>query len=226
MNASRAPSGHGPDRPAGPRVRRFADLAARILDTPAHLGRVRLVAIDGTAGSGKSTFARRLAAALRDARASTTELHTDDLLDGWTDLVAFWPRLEAGVLAPLAAGWPGSFHAYDWNTGRFRQEATSVPVSDVLLIEGVTSARAAVRKRLSLAVYLVAPRAVCLARGLARDGEALRPQWLHWMAAEEAYFAGEPNDPGAVFVDGAPTVPHDQEQEYVEGESPPVTVPA
>src|SRR4051812_48034593 len=43
-----------------PAVRRFADLAAGVLATP---GPVRIVGVDGCGGSGKTTFAARLAAA-------------------------------------------------------------------------------------------------------------------------------------------------------------------
>ena len=73
-----------------------------MLAAPPRLGPVRLVAVDGFAGSGKTTFAGRLAEAL-----GAQVLHTDDLLEGWVDTVSFWPRLEEWVLAPLRAGRPG-----------------------------------------------------------------------------------------------------------------------
>src|SRR6202035_841918 len=88
---------------------RFADLADRILATPARLGPVRLVAVDGPAGAGESTFAGPLAGALRAAGAMAGEIHTEDLLDGWADIVGFWPRLDSGVLEPLRTGRPGSY---------------------------------------------------------------------------------------------------------------------
>ena len=89
------------------RVERFADLAAEIGRRPARLGAVRLVAVDGPSGAGKTTFAERLAGALIRAGRRVEVVHTDDLLDGWEDQFTFWTRLECGVLEPLARGEPG-----------------------------------------------------------------------------------------------------------------------
>src|SRR5438105_1822652 len=94
-------------------VGRFADLADVVQRRPARLGPVRLVAVDGPAGAGKTTFAGRLGTALRGTGASVTEIHVDDLLAGWTDLTGFWPRLREGVLDRLRRGEPGSYPRYD-----------------------------------------------------------------------------------------------------------------
>jgi uridine kinase len=177
---------------------------------------VRLVTVDGLAGSGKTTFAGRLAAALRATATTVGEVHTDDLLAGWTGITTFWQRLEDGVLMPLAAGRPGAYHSYDWGAGRFRSQPTPVPVPDVLIIEGVTGAAAAGPHRRTLAVQVVAARELRLARGIARDGEAQRQHWLRWMRDEETHVAAAPHDPADVVVDGAPTLPHDADREYVE----------
>jgi uridine kinase len=197
-------------------IERYADLARRVLDTPPRLGAVRLVAVDGPAGSGKTTFAARLAAELRASGASAAEIHTDDLLEGWTDMVSFWPRLTEWVLDPLRRGEPARYRRYDWVRGRFEDEWQPLPVPGVLVVEGVTSARAAVRPYLGLGVLVWAGRDLRLARGIARDGEALRPEWLRWMAAEDRHFAADDTARRAdLVVDGAPEVPHDPEREYV-----------
>jgi uridine kinase len=183
---------------------------------PARLGPVRLVTVDGPAGSGKSTFAGRLAAELRAAGSVVEEVATDDLLDGWVDLDSFWPRLESGVLVPLAAGRPGGYRSYDWDAGRFRRQRTPVAVPDVLIVEGVTSTRAVGPGRTTVAIRIFAPRDLRLSRGIARDGERLLPQWLHWMRAEDDYMAQDPPGADDVLVDGASTFPHDARREYVE----------
>src|SRR5262245_21500525 len=85
-------------------LQRYEDLAASVIATQAVAGAVRLVAVDGPGGSGKTTFAARLAAALRPRDGTFAVIHTDDLLDGWADQVSFWPRLEEWVLAPLRRG--------------------------------------------------------------------------------------------------------------------------
>jgi len=199
-------------------VRRYADLARAVLDAAPRLGPVRLVAVDGPAGSGKTTFAGRLGRALRAAGATVAEVHTDDLLEGWADTVSFWPRLEQQVLGPLRRGESGAYRRYDWDQGKFRVELIPVPVTDVLIVEGVTTARTAIRGELTLAVWLAAPRELRLARGIERDGEALRPQWLRWMADEATHFAADRTEARAdLRVDGAPGTPHDPETEYVAG---------
>jgi uridine kinase len=182
----------------------YADLAAEVLGAPARLGAVRMVAVDGPAGSGKTTFADRLAGALRAAGASVAVVHTDDLLDGWADMVSFWPRLREWVLEPLSRGEPARFRRYDWVRGRFEDEWQDLPVPDVLVLEGVTSARAEAAPLLTVAVFVLAGSELRLARGLARDGEALRQEWLRWMAGEQRHFAQDGTaDRADVRVDGA-----------------------
>jgi uridine kinase len=196
-------------------VAAHADLAREVMRRPARLGPVRLVAVDGGSGAGKTTFADRLAVALRRAGARTEVVHTDDLLDGWRDQFTFWPRLRDGVLEPLARGAPGRYRRYDWLAGRFAEER-EVPVPDVLIIEGGGVARTDVRPRLTLAVFLTADPALRLARVLARDGAAIEPELVRWMAAEESHFALEATPEWVdVLIDGGSTTEHDRDSEYV-----------
>lgn len=197
-------------------VERYGELAEAVLGEPARLGPVRVVAVDGPAGSGKTTFAGRLAEALGAAGTGVSVLHIDDLLDGWGDLVTFWPRLERWVLAPLRRGEAAWYRRYDWVAERFSSDWRPVGVPDVLVLEGVSSARAAIRDELTLSVFVHADRESRLARGLARDGESLRGEWLRWMAGEDAHFL----DDGTVrhadlLVDGEPAAGHDSATEYV-----------
>ena len=90
-------------------VVRYVDLAAEIRSRPARLGKVRLVAIDGPGGAGKTAFAERLSHALGGA----TIVQTDDFAS-WDDPLGWWPRLEAEVLEPLARGRIARYRAYDW----------------------------------------------------------------------------------------------------------------
>jgi hypothetical protein len=198
------------------RIERYADLAAAIMSARPRLGAVRLVSVDGAAGSGKTTFAGRLAGSLRQSGAAVAEIHTDDLLEGWSDIAGFWPRLDQWILAPLRRGEPGRYRRYDWHRERFDDRWEQVPVPDVLLVEGVTSARAAIAPYLSISAVVVARRDLRLHRGIARDGEALRAKWLRWMADEDAHFAADrPQLRADRLVDGAPAIAHDPECEYV-----------
>ena len=163
----------------------FAGLAERVCGTPPRLGRTRLVCVDGPAGSGKTTFAGRLAEALGPG---CVVLHMDDLYDGWTlDGVAV--RLVEEVLQPLAGGRPGAFHRYDWRAQRFDDAPTAVPVPEVLVVEGCGSCPRAVDAWTTLRVWVEAPADLRLRRGLARDGVELEPQWRAWQRAEMAEFA-------------------------------------
>jgi uridine kinase len=197
-------------------IGRFADLAEQVRVRPPGLGKVRVAAIDGPAGAGKSVFASRLTAALRGTGAQVAEVHTDDLLDGWDDILTFWPRLEERVLRPLSRGEHAAYPRYDWHAARFGAQLIGVPVPEVLVLEGVTSARGAIRDRLALSVFVTAPAPLRLERVLTRDGEQLRPHLLRWMAAEADHFAADRTAERVdIVVDGAPAIAHDPQMEYV-----------
>ncbi|HEX6500088.1 MAG TPA: AAA family ATPase [Micromonosporaceae bacterium] len=185
---------------------RLASLVDAVLARPPRLGRVRLVAVDGPTGAGKSTFAERLAAAFRAVDVRVAVVPTDDLLDGWEDIVTFWPRLERRVLTPLSRGEPARYRPYDWGLRRFGDSWQVIDPPDVLLLEGVTSARSEVRDRLSLAVFVDAPERLRLDRVLTRDGAEVRVDLLRWIAAERAHFVADGTRQAAdVVVDAAPT---------------------
>jgi hypothetical protein len=195
---------------------RYTALARQVLAGAPRLGRVRFVAVDGPAGSGKTTFAGRLSRALRASGATVAELHVDDLLEGWSGLETFWPRWVAQIAEPLRGGEPAHYQRYDWIREQFDERWVTVAVPDVLMLEGVSSARTATDPHRGLGVYVTVDRALRLARGVARDGEGLRPRWLSWMTAEDRHFAAEGTASRVdVIVDGSPTVPHDAESEYV-----------
>ncbi|MGC5020588.1 uridine kinase family protein [Micromonospora sp. DT47] len=199
-------------------VEAYATLARRVLAGPARLGRTRLVAVDGPSGGGKSVFAARLAdavAGLSDGRRPPV-VHTDDLLDGWDDQLTFWNRLEECVLAPLRAGRPGAYHRYSWVRRAFLPRAVPVPVTPVLLVEGVSAARALIRPELTLAVFVTAPEPLRLTRALDRDGPEVLPELRRWHAGERAHFAADATAAHAdLVVDGAPALPHDATRYFV-----------
>lgn len=178
----------------------FAGLAAQVLAAPARLGAVRLVCVDGPAGSGKTTFAGRLTDALGDGAGL---VHLEDLYAGWT-LTGAVARLSAGVLRPLAEGRPGSYSPYDWAAGRFADEPVAVPVPRVLVVEGCGSSPRALDPWTTLRIWVEAPAPLRLSRGLARDGEDLAAHWRRWQQSEAAHFAAEGTRARAdLRVDGA-----------------------
>ncbi|MFD0361262.1 uridine kinase [Nocardia sp. GCM10030253] len=161
-----------------------AQIAARVFVSEPRLGSTRLVAVDGPGGAGKSTLAASLAAVC-----GAQVVHTDDFA-AENNQLAWWPRLEQQVLEPIAGGRSGRYQRYDW-VDRALAEWHEVTPGGVIVLEGVSSARAAVRDRLSFAVWVETPAAVRLARGLDRDGVHTLPLWEQWMATEDTHFAAD-----------------------------------
>ncbi|KRF37706.1 hypothetical protein ASG94_00150 [Nocardioides sp. Soil805] len=161
-----------------------AEVLAHALARPPTLGPGRLVCVDGLAGAGKTTLALALAAV-----AGAQVVHTDELLEGWDGLPGLGATLEA-VLRPLAAGGPSAWTRWDWHASGW---AESHPLSPggLLVLEGVGSAPLRVDDLVTTLVWVEAPREERLLRGLARDGEHMRPRWLRWLDDEAALHAGE-----------------------------------
>ncbi|MER6947874.1 AAA family ATPase [Nonomuraea sp. NPDC000554] len=156
----------------------------RIRALPPSCGPVRLVAVDGPAGSGKTTLATKLAAEL-----GCQVIHSDDFpipWDGGPD--AWFHALDEQVLRPLQQGRPGAFRRYDWHRAEYA-ELVTVPPAPVLIIEGVGTARRSIAHLLAFTIWLEAPEEERLRRVLDRDGPELEPQWRVWMEAEKAWFA-------------------------------------
>jgi len=189
----------------------LADLARRVMAAPARCGSTRLVCVDGPSGAGKSSLARRLAAALGDPPV----VRMDDIYPGWDGLAAAVPLLYEQIVAPLAAGHPAAYRRYDWDRGAFA-ETHALGRPDVLLVEGVAAGARPVAAHATLLLWVEAPRAERLRRGIERDGESYRPHWARWARQEAAHFAAEgTRDRADLRVDGAPDVHCDQATEVV-----------
>ncbi|NGN65284.1 hypothetical protein G5C51_15420 [Streptomyces sp. A7024] len=173
-------------------------LARAIRALPPSCGPVRLVAVDGHAGSGKSTFAAGLAAALGGAPV----LHLDDLATheehfGWAG------RLRSQVLEPFGRGEPARYGVYDWHRRAFTG-TRELPAADVVLVEGVGAGRRAVRPHTALLLWMEYEQQSAWERGRLRDGPAQHPFWEAWMPGEREHFAADPSRPYAdllVFQD-------------------------
>lgn len=169
----------------------LAALARELRGLAPSCGPVRLVAVDGHAGSGKTTFADRLARALGGAPV----LRLDDIathreLFGWTG------RLRAQVLDPLAAGRPAVYGVYDWQARAVTMRRT-LPPAPVVLVEGVGAGRRLLRPYLARLLWMEVPAAAAWARGRRRDGPALAGFWDGWERAERAHFSADPSRPYA-----------------------------
>ncbi|MGN9793781.1 uridine kinase family protein [Streptomyces sp. OZ13] len=166
--------------------------AAGLRALPPSCGPVRLVAVDGHAGSGKSTFAGRLADALG---ADVPVLHLDDLATH-EELFDWTGRMLSQVIEPLAHGLDAAYHPYDWNLRRFLAPRV-LPAAPVVLVEGVGAGRRALRPYLAALLWMDRGAEESWARGRARDGAALSGFWDGWTAAEMRHFLSDPSAPFA-----------------------------
>ncbi|WP_438489018.1 uridine kinase family protein [Streptomyces sp. S186] len=169
----------------------LASLAARLHTLPPSCGPVRLIAVDGHAGSGKSTFAGRLAEALGGAPV----VHTDDLATH-EELFAWSDRFREQVLAPLSRGEPARYEVYDWVRREFGAAVELAP-APVVLVEGVGTGRRALRPYAACLLWMELAREHSWERGQLRDGPGLSAFWEGWIPAERAHFAADPSRPYA-----------------------------
>ncbi|MGW3953788.1 uridine kinase family protein [Streptomyces sp. NPDC004752] len=162
-------------------------LASRLRGLPPSCGPVRLIGVDGHAGSGKSTFAGKLAAALGGAPV----LHLDDIASH--DALFDWTgRLLTQVIEPLARGGSAAYAPYDWRARSFGPPRP-LPAAPVVLVEGVGAGRRALRPYLARLLWMELPREESWRRGRRRDGSEQREFWVGWVEAERRHFAQDPS---------------------------------
>jgi uridine kinase len=182
------------------------DVAGLVVDLaasrPPTLGHGRLVCVDGPAGSGKTTLGRAIA-----ERTGAEVVNTDELMDGWSGLATVTAQLTA-LVAALAEGRTGEYHRYLWGQGRFDEAVTYVRPGPWLVVEGVGSAEPAIAANITALVWVEVDDDLRLARGLARDGVLVEPEWREFMLAEREIFARDRTFERAdVLVDGTGTRP-------------------
>lgn len=157
----------------------------RILNCKNFTGSVRVIAIDGPAGSGKTTLADELCKLLP----SYAIVHMDDLYDGWNqDLVTELPhRIETQILKPLSLGHKAHFQTYDWHQDLFTNDQ-AIDNPEFLILEGVGAANPKLKEYFALSIWVEAQPALLLDRLIARDGQQMRDQLVAWQVHEAEYF--------------------------------------
>ncbi|HLR27978.1 MAG TPA: AAA family ATPase [Ruania sp.] len=145
-------------------------------------GATTVIAVDGPAGSGKTTLAAQLAPPLQ-----AQVVHMDDLYEGWDGLAASGELLREQILLPLQQGYPGCYRRYDWYQER-RAESHQVHPGGVVLIEGVGSVREHTREFYAAIVWVQAPDRLRLQRSIARDGPEAEAPLRRWMSQEREIF--------------------------------------
>jgi uridine kinase len=158
-----------------------------------------IIAIDGPAGAGKTTLAHDIKLALAQ-RYSVTEIHMDDLYDGWDNALT---HQLTDVLTNLVAAHKKSaaisLSTYDWRAGAFSPVA-EIEKSELLILEGVGSGQMAVRDSLAALIWIDIEESEGLARVIARDGKEIESQMRKWLATQEQHFLSEGTQNAADFV--------------------------
>ena len=185
--------------------------AVPVTEVLAQLGRPRLLAVDGRSGGGKTTVARRLAAAVPDA----TVLHTDDV--AWYHAFFDWADLmRDGILAPLRAGEDVAYRPPAWDERGRDGAITASAASPLVIVEGVGIGRRELTRYFDALLWVQTDEAEARRRGLLRDGADAADFWAEWQAAEDPFQAEQrPWERAGLIVSGAPDVPHDPRSELV-----------
>ena len=173
-----------------------------------------LVAIDGLGGAGKSTLAQLSEQQLKTLGWTVAVIKHDDFylpsdqreskqaetIGGDFD----WERLRDQVLISVKEGRSARYQRYDWEMDALAEWHT-ISASDVVLVEGVYTMRRELTDLYDLKVWVECPRAIRLARGVARDGEEARTIWEQdWMPKEDYYVETHlPRERADLSVNGA-----------------------
>ena len=147
-----------------------------------------LLAIDGPAGAGKTTFAAKLEAELA-LSATVRVIHMDDLYNGWDNALsnALSEILDRISTAHLA-GREFVINIFNWHTMQFDVEEKITP-TDFLIIEGVGAAQQIVRETGATTYWLDIEPEIGLQRVLDRDGAHIETKMRQWQVDQDKHFA-------------------------------------
>lgn len=178
----------------------YPDLLCAIekLDSTQPIG----LAIDGVAGSGKTTLASRLCGDLKSCQV----VHMDDLYEGWNDPLS--QRLTAKVirelLEPFNKQIPIRYQKFDWILNRF-DKFEDLKTSNILILEGVGSGQREFRKYLSKTIWVEYDPSQGFDRVIARDGEGIRGEMVNFLLDQNKHFIAELTKNASDYtISGAP----------------------
>ena len=167
----------------------LSKVKSAIENSDALCGETKIVTIDGPAGSGKTTLAHELSISMSDANGPMSVVHLDELYEGWDDALGqkLFDRIEAWILTPIKNGLSPKHLTYDWHQSKYASWS-ELPLTPIVIIEGVGSGHSALRTNVSQAIWVEADENLLLDRVVQRDGEVVRNEMLIWKARERSYF--------------------------------------
>lgn len=192
-------------------VQTFRELAHRIISLP-QKHRQRLIAIDGGGGAGKTTFA----ACLQKEIPGSCVVKIDDfyLPPQLRTPVVFvdvinpnfgWDRLHKLVFEAVKNDQDISYQLYNFDQGTLSGEVKRIPRGATVIVEGVWSMQTAFLDFYDYCIWLEAPAAIRLERGVSREGEEMRQVWeQEWIPIDEHYQkTQEPQHKANCIIDSA-----------------------
>lgn len=186
----------------------MSEIKKHIFETLPKVGNTRFIAIDGHGGSGKSTLAEMLA-----KQFNAEIIHTDDFA-GWDNPENWWPLVIERVFEPIKNGATTlNYPRSKWWDTHNPEPVVNQPVTDIMILEGVSALRSEFRPYISFGIFVDAPKEVCLQRGFERDkgqdgksDDEIKQMWLDWYQKEKAYIARDDTSGYAdLVVDGTKT---------------------
>jgi uridine kinase len=168
----------------------------RVLLSRPLVGEVRVVCVDGPAGSGKTTLAARLVDALGESFGEVPVVHGDEVYEGWPvvaeapDRIAAFALLAGRIDTWLFDRWQHGYDAvhprWDWYADAWG-DTVLVPAAPVVVLEGVGLGSRPLRARSVLSVWVDCDPALQLPRVIARDGDGLASEMAGWQRDERVW---------------------------------------
>jgi uridine kinase len=148
---------------------------------------VMLLAIDGPAGSGKTTLAAKLEGEYQ-LSSTVHVIHMDDLYNGWEHALSEELSLKLSeIVQAHQSGKNFNIKRFNWITMEFG-ETELIKATKVLILEGVGAAQKIVRDAGAKTFWIETSPEIGLQRVLDRDGHHLRDLMLHWQSYQDAHF--------------------------------------
>ena len=162
----------------------------------------RVFAIDGVAGSGKTTLASKLQSDIHGSQV----VHMDDLYSGWRDPLSqeLTVRVFNEILNPFLKGTEVIYRKFNWHQNVF-DETIKIASTKTLILEGVGSGQSAFRNMLSRIIWVEFDAESGFERVIARDGEVVKTQMLIFLKDQNKHFSAELTNKAADYtISGVP----------------------
>lgn len=149
-----------------------------------------LIAIDGPAGAGKTTFAAKFERDL-SLENSVSVIHMDDLYAGWENALGeqLTQKLKEIVEAFTSRN-TFTISIFNWSSNSFDSFQTIEP-TNILIIEGVGAGQKVVRDSGATVYWLDIEPSIGLERVLARDGIEIELQMRRWQIDQARFFESD-----------------------------------